>query len=356
MPISIMLKPSSSACNLKCEYCFYSSVADSRAVANRGMMTQDTARRVLQSALDYCQDDIYIAFQGGEPLLRGKEFFRTFLSDAREIVGNRARLHLSLQTNGTLIDDEWCQLFREHGFLLGVSLDGDEELNGYRVYPDGTPSYGAVMNGIGLLEKHGVPFNILSVLTRRTANKFRQTYRFFRQNGFQHLQYIPCLKPFGEPDNQFSMSNADYGDYLHSAFRLYYNDILRGRMISIRQLDNYRIMAGGANAEQCGMNGICSTQFVVEGDGSVYPCDFYCTDQWLLGNINDDDFATMGDSRLAMEFVKESFVQPDECKTCQYFFLCRGGGCKRNRESYDYCSAYKEFFSNNLEKLQELAR
>lgn len=356
MPISIMLKPSSSACNLRCDYCFYADVAEHRSVDNKGMMTEETAERVIESALDYCNDRIFFTFQGGEPLLRGIEFFYRFTATAKKLNTNGTKIHYALQTNGTLLNDEWCRLFRDNGFLVGVSLDGDEELNDYRRFADGTPSYPAVMQGIELLKKHNVPFNILSVLTKRTANNFRRSYRFFKANGLEHLQYIPCLKPFGEADNEYSMSVDDYSDYLQSSFRVYYNDILRGKTVSIRQLDNYCLLAQGGNAEQCGMNGTCSNQFVVEGDGSVYPCDFYCTDRWYLGNINDGDFSLMGSSSTATEFIKESFVMPDQCKDCKHLFLCRAGGCKRNRESYNYCKAYKQFFDANTDNLKKLAR
>ncbi len=356
MPISIMLKPASSACNLKCEYCFYSSVADSRDVADKGMMQAATAERVIQSALDFCSDDIYFVFQGGEPLLCKIEFFDRFVQYANQQNKHGARIHYSLQTNGTLIDDEWCRLFRDNGFLVGVSLDGDAELNAYRRFADGSPAFDRTMRGIDLLKKYGVQFNVLSVLTARTAAGFRRSYRFFKSNGLTHLQYIPCLKPFDCSDDGYGMSCDEYAAYLNSAFKIYYNDILRAKDISIRQMDNYRLIASGANAEQCGMNGTCTNQFVVEGDGSVYPCDFYCTDEWYLGNINDSDFAEMYNSKKALQFIKDSFILKEECKTCPHFFICRGGGCKRTKESYDYCRAYKEFFSTNTELIERIAR
>lgn len=345
MPISIMIKPASSACNLRCEYCFYADVSDNRQEKNKGIMSLDTARSIIKSAFEFSKDNVFFTFQGGEPLLAGVDYFNSFIDMVKEYKG-KANVSFALQTNGTLINDEWCKLFKDNRFLIGVSLDGDEEINSYRKYPDGSSSFNDVMKGIELLKKYDVPFNILSVLTSRTAQNFRKTYRFFKSNDLRYLQYIPCLKPFGSDDNEYSMTTEDYEGYLNSAYKLYYNDSFRVG-VSIRQFDNYRLLSQGQNAEQCGMNGVCSNQFVIEGDGSIYPCDFYCTDEWLLGNINDTSFEEAYNSKKAVEFIKDSFKLKDECKECEYFQLCRGGGCKRNKEAYDYCKAYKSFFEKN---------
>lgn len=353
MPISVMIKPASSACNLKCEYCFYTSLAENREIANKGMMSDETAKNTIKSALDFGKDSVYFTFQGGEPLLRGIDFFKNFVKTVNEL-NNGAKISYCLQTNATLINDEWCEFFKANNFLIGVSFDGDEELNNYRIYPDGTNSYSDIMNGIELLKKHKIEFNILSVLTKRLSGSFRKSYRFFKSNDLKYLQYIPCLKPFGEDDNEYSMTADDYLSYLNSAFKIYYNEKMRQNDISIRQIDNFMLLATNQNAEQCGMNGMCSNQFVVEGDGSVYPCDFYCTDEWLLGNINENSFEELYNTKKAVEFIKDSFKLKDECKNCEYFMICRGGGCKRNKEAYDYCKAYKGFLSSNIQFIKNL--
>lgn len=316
------------------------------------MMSLETAENIIIKALDFAGDEVYFTFQGGEPLLSGLVFFNGFVDLVNKYKGG-CKVSICVQTNGTLIDDSWCEFFVKNGILVGVSLDGDEELNSYRVYSDGTNSFDDIMRGIELLKKHNVQFNILSVLTSRLAQNVRKSYRFFKQNELSYLQYIPCLIPFDEK-NEYAMSSDDFAGYLNSTFKIYFNDVMRGTMISIRQLDNYRLLAGGKSAEQCGMNGPCSTQFVVEGDGSVYPCDFYCTDEWYLGNINESSFNDLYNSKKAVDFVKSSFVIKDECKECEFFALCRGGGCKRNRESEDYCSAYKSFFTNSISMINQI--
>lgn len=356
MSISVMIKPASGSCNLQCRYCFYHSLSKQRKEENKGMMQKETAARVIEQAYAFAGgSQVFFTFQGGEPLLAGKDFFSFFFQEAEKQNTQHARVQYCIQTNGTLLDDEWCALFKAYGCLVGVSLDGDAELNRFRVYPDGRPSFDDVLRGIRFLEKHRISFNILSVLTAEGARGVRSSYRFFKSKGWKYLQYIPCLKPFGgASDDHLYMSDADYAYFLEHGFKLYCNDNLRGNPVSIRSFDNYVRLYAGENAEQCGMNGFCSTQFVVEGDGSVYPCDFYCTDEWLLGNINSDGFADMYHSAAAVRFLKESFSVAPKCKTCDYFTVCRGGGCKRNRLSADYCAAYKAFFESSLHLFRQM--
>lgn len=354
MPISVMLKPSSSACNLKCEYCFYSSLADNRDEGFKGMMSLQTAENVIKKAFDFADGtDVFFTFQGGEPLLRGIDFFKFFAEKVKSVNTKNFKVSICVQTNATLIDRDWCQFFKENNILVGVSLDGDEELNSMRKYPDGRNSFEDIVNGIKLLQEYKVTFNVLFVLTSNSAKNFRRGYRFFKGLDLHYLQFIPCLDDF-DGSSKYSMSVQEYENYLNSAYKIYFNDNMRGNLMSIRQFDNYALLASGKPAEQCGMNGPCSTQFVVEGDGSVYPCDFYCTDQWLLGNINDSSFGDLHNSKQCVDFLKDSFKIHDECKTCEHFQLCRGGGCKRNRQNADYCSAYKSFFSKSKDMILQM--
>lgn len=358
MPISVMLKPSSSNCNLKCDYCFYHSLSAGRKEPSKGFMGEAVAEAVIKNALDYAGgSDVFFTFQGGEPSLIGLPFYQRFV----ELVGRwntrGSKVVYCFQTNGTLIDEAWCSFWKAHQFLIGVSLDGDEALNRYRVYPDGRNSFQDILQGIKLLEQYQVPFNILSVVTKDVARNIRASYRFFRSNGWRYLQYIPCLAPLeGGREAPFYMDNEDYAYFLNKAFRLYFNELTNGKQVSVRQFDNYVYLNAGRGAEQCGMNGICSSQFVVEADGSTYPCDFYCTDEWLLGNIQRRSFREMGSGEKAAAFLKESHQMKEECGNCRYFSLCRGGGCKRNRQDQDYCAAYRSFFGENEEQLKALTK
>ncbi len=358
MPISVMIKPSSSACNLKCKYCFYASLSSEREAYSKGFMCIETAENIIKSAVEYTKGtEIIFTFQGGEPMLSKLDFYEAFVALIRKYNTYNSRITYCLQTNGTLINEDWCRFFKDNNFLIGVSLDGNEKQNEYRVYPDGSPSFDDVLNGIELLKKYKVQFNVLSVVTKQLANSVRDNYKFMKKNNIHNFQYINCLKPFNEAsDDDLYMSNDDYSFFLEKAFRLYYNDNMMGNRVSVRSFDNYLLLLRGRNAEQCGMNGFCSTQFVVEGDGTVYPCDFYCTDEWELGNINDLSFSEMNRSKISKGFIKESLVVEEDCKQCAYFALCRGGGCKRSRLDADFCKTYKKFFASALNMIKDLNR
>lgn len=317
-------------------------------------MTLSTAEAIVKAAVEFTKGErIVFTFQGGEPMLSGADFYRSFIDFVKKHNKYHSPVIYCLQTNGTLINDEWCMLFKENNFLLGVSIDGSEQQNSYRVYPNGKPAFDDVVKGIELLQRYGVQFNALSVITKQLANSIRDNYRFMKQHGIYDFQYINCLKPFdGDYDASVYMDNKDYSEFLLRAFKLYYNDNTRGNRVSIRSFDNYLMMLSGGNAEQCGMNGFCSNQFVVEGDGTVYPCDFYCTDEWELGNINEKSFAQLQKSEKARSFLKSGYCIDDKCKGCEYFAVCRGGGCRRDKEDADRCEAYKKFFSSSVNMMK----
>lgn len=345
-PLSIMIKPSSSLCNLRCKYCFYCDVAENREDFSFGLMNQKTSENLIKSALSFADgESVAFAFQGGEPLISGKDYFRNFTETVKKYNEKNSPIYYSLQTNGTLLDDEWARFFKENEFLIGLSLDGDYDGNKFRVDVNGQNSYYKILHAANKLKKHGVEFNILTVLTGHCAENAERIYKYFRDNGFKYLQFIPCLRPFGDTsESELYMTTEQYADYLIRIFNLYVKDFMRGNYVSIRYFDNLVRMYLGQKSEQCGLSGFCSHQFVAEGNGNIYPCDFYCTDEWLLGNINEAELSDMAKGERATEFLKESLVAPEKCKTCRYYPLCRAGGCKRQRQDRDYCEAYKKFY------------
>lgn len=348
--LSIMLKPASSLCNMRCKYCFYHDVSDHRAIYNYGMMNDDTSRNVIEKALKFADgDSIYFVFQGGEPTLRGLEFFRQFVSMVNELNRKKSAVNYALQTNGTLIDERWAEFFKANNFLIGLSLDGDQSDNLYRVDADGFNTFKQIMNTAKLFKRYGVEFNILTVATARTGKNIEIIYTWFKSLGFRNLQFVPCIRPIGDgSESELYMTVEQYGDYLIKLFKLYAEDYKQGNYVSIRQFDNIVSLYLGGRAEQCGVSGHCSPQFVVEGDGSVFPCDFYCVDEWKLGNINSISFDEMARSDRIFEFIRESYEIKAECRDCEFFQMCRSGGCKRNRADRDYCASYKKFFNSCL--------
>ena len=349
-PLSVMIKPASGSCNLRCRYCFYGDVTNLRETRNFGIMNESTAQKLIFSALDFADgESVAFAFQGGEPLLAGKEYFRFFADTVKKYNTKKSRIFYSVQTNGTLIDDEWAEFFAENEFLVGLSLDGDLTGNRFRVDQKGANSYYRILRGSGLLKKHGARFNILTVLTGACADNCEKIYRHFRASGFNYIQFIPCLRPFGDKsESELYMTPDQYADFLIRIFNLYVKDFVRGQYVSVRYFDNLVRMYLGEAPEQCGLGGHCTHQFVAEANGNIYPCDFYCTDEFLLGNINETPMKALAETKKAEDFIKESLVIPEKCRACRYYPLCRAGGCKRIRADRDYCEAYKKFFSSCL--------
>lgn len=348
--LSIMIKPASSLCNMRCKYCFYHSLAEQRESFSFEKMTNDTVENLIRKAIFFADGkSIYFSFQGGEPLIAGQKYFENFVAEVNKKNLNNTKIYYALQTNGTLITDEWAKFFAKHKFLIGLSLDGDRSANRYRIDNNSDYTFPKVMQTVDILRNHNVEFNILIVTTAYTAEHIDDIYKWFTlENGFKYLQFIPCLRELGKSDEgEMYMSVAQYANFLIRLFNLYVSDYLRGEYVSIRHFDNYVDLYFGRRPEQCGVAGHCSHQFVIEGNGNVYPCDFYCVDKYLLGNINTSNFSRLAHCNTAINFIKDSFALSDKCLQCKYYSLCRGGGCKRNRE-YDYCEAYKLFFSSCL--------
>ena len=346
-PLSLMIKPASSLCNLSCEYCFYRDVSEHREHLGFGIMARETAEILIKKAFSYADgNQIAFAFQGGEPTLAGLDFFRFFVDCVRKHNVKNSPVFYGMQTNGTVITDEWAEFLSENHFLVGLSLDGDMEGNRFRKKPSGQNSFYKILSAAEILKKHNVDFNILTVLTGYCAENGERIYRYFRDKGFKYLQFIPCLRPFGSDEkSELYMTSEQYADFLIRVFNLYVKDYVRDNYVSIRQFDNWVRLFLRQPTEQCGITGHCSHQFVAEANGNIYPCDFYCTDGYFLGNILETDFTAMEKSETAKSFIKESLAVPERCKVCEVGFMCRKGGCKRTQQSEDYCEAYKKFFT-----------
>jgi uncharacterized protein len=378
---SILIKPASANCNIDCEYCFYKCLSSNREKFSLGFMSEATLDSLIKNAIDYADDYLTFAFQGGEPTLVGLDFFKKAVALQKKYLAEtiektpakkQMRIENTLQTNGLLLDEEWAEFLQENHFLVGLSLDGPRKVNGARVGVSGDETFDKVMHTISILRQYDVDFNIISVITEQTTSKAGLLYKFYKRNHFDYVQMIPCMDEAGRendiakeaqsPVNPYAVTPKSYGKFLCDFFDLWYEDFKAGDIMDVRMFSNLAQISVGYPAEQCGMNGCCSCYFVVEGDGSVYPCDFYCGDNWKLGTVQDG-FQALADSVKAREFVETSKQEDVKCLKCKHFSLCRGG-CRRWREPFvegkprlnTLCSGYEMFFEYTAERIKKLGR
>lgn len=365
-PVSLLIKPASSNCNLRCKYCFYHSIAENRDTKSYGIMDIDTLEILVEKALEYADMACTFAFQGGEPTLAGLEFFEKLIEFQSKYNKKGVKIHNTIQTNGMVIDDRWAQYLHDNNFLVGLSLDGTKDLHDLnRVDPSNKGTFNTIMKTVDLFNKYKVEYNILFVVNSALARHASKVYNFFKKNDFKYIQFIPCLDPLEEEPGgyPYSLTPDRFTTFLKTLFDAWYDDIKKGDMVSIRYFDNLVGMVMGYPPENCGMSGLCQCQFVVEADGGVYPCDFYVIDRWYLGNLREKGLDEIRESGVAKEFVEVSTYIDPKCRECKWLNICRGG-CRRNREPFIdgkpalnyFCPSYMEFFEYATPRLYELAR
>lgn len=362
-PLSIMLKPASGMCNMRCDYCFYHDETARRAVASYGFMTEETLKNVIRRTMPRAEGYISYACQGGEPTLAGLDFFKTLVRLEKQYNRNGVQVQNALQTNGLLLDEEWCSFLKENGFLVGLSVDGTAAVHDlYRKDRADQGTFARVHHAAQLMQKTGVEFNILTVVTADVCRHIEEIYAYYKQNRWMYQQYIACLEPMeGEAGGPWSLQPEEYGSFLIRLFDLWYEDVQQGRQPFIRRFDNYVALAAGYIPEACDQRGTCGIQYAVEADGSVYPCDFYMTDAYRLGNLNQDRLDGVDAKRREIGFIERSLAHNADCDTCPYYALCRGG-CYRNRAVEDVvekdrlCAGYRMFFDACADRIRALGQ
>lgn len=364
-PISVMIKPVSGQCNMHCDYCFYRDETLKRKQMYYGIMSEKTLQNVIRRTLTQAKGMASFSFQGGEPTLRGLDFFRRLIELERQYNTGHVLIQNALQTNGTLLDEDWCRFLHDHSFLVGLSVDGLPEIHNRHRCLNGSSdsSYDRVIRASELLDRFQVEYNILTVVHADLAEQIEAVYHVYRQRGWNYQQYIACLEPLGENRGKspYALTPDQYGEFLIRLFNLWHADALKGRQPYIRQFENYAGILMGYMPEACDQRGICGVQYVVEADGSVYPCDFYMLDEYLLGNFNYDRLENIDKRRKEIGFLEQSEKLDTDCFSCQYYRLCRGG-CQRNRDRLPgqemyrnyFCESYRRFFAACLPKLESL--
>jgi len=364
-PISILVKPVSGNCNMRCRYCFYADEIKKREVPIYKAMTEETLENIIRKTMEYADKTCVIGFQGGEPTLAGLSFFKKMIDFEKKYNTKHVKIEHTIQTNGLKLNEEWVSFFKKNHFLVGLSIDGPAEIHDQnRIDTDGKGTFGRVLKAINLLKRHNVEFNILTVVTRQVSRNIHKIYNFYIKNKLEYQQYIPCLDPLGEKRGiyQYSLCTEDYLQFITTLFDLWMRDIYDGKFIYIRYFENLIAMLSGKPPESCGLSGHCTMQHVIEADGSIYPCDFYMLDEFCVGNLNIDTIEEIHRNVLKLGFVHKSYDNT-ECHSCDWNWICHGG-CRRDRQGMNlnsfgrnyYCDAYQKFFSYAIPQIRKLLK
>ena len=337
-----MAKPASSRCNLHCRYCFYLDKPQ------QPVMDDVTLERFIRQQIDAQPgDDVQFAWQGGEPTLCGLDFFRRAAA-LQQRYANGKRIHNAFQTNGVLLNEAWCQFFHDNGWLVGISIDGPADLhNAWRVSRSGNPTHHKVLRAIGMLRACGVDFNLLAVVNCHNAEHPRRVYRYLRELGTAHIQFIPLLELNArrQPDEN-AVPAAAWGRFLRGVFDLWVREDV-GRVF-VQLFDSTLGVWCGFAPQMCSLSETCGRAFALEANGDIYQCDHYVYPQYRLGNIHRTTLAEISRSEEASAFgndKKASLVAA--CRTCQARRLGHGD-CPKHRDASGksaLCEGYRSFFT-----------
>lgn len=345
-PLYVMLKPAGAHCNLACKYCYYQEKNKLYPTAQRHLMSDEMLEQFTREYIEaQTMNQVLFTWHGGEPLLRSIDFYRKALSLQQKYAGGR-RIDNVIQTNGTLLTDEWCEFFAQNHWLVGISIDGPQpDHDHYRLTAAGKPSWKKVMQGIKLLKKHGVEWNAMAVVNAYNANHPLEFYRFFKENGCQFLQFTPIVERLTRHEDgrtlasladkdEISLSEASvtpeqWGYFLSAIFDEWVRKDVGKIFVEIFDctLANWMGISPGicAYSKECGHAG------VMEHNGDVYSCDHFVFPEYKLGNIRDHSLIDMlyGEQQQEFSRLKHSSL-PRQCKECDMEFACHGE-CPKNR-------------------------
>ncbi len=345
-PLYVMLKPAGAHCNLACKYCYYLEKNKLYPTAQRHLMSDEMLEQFTREYIEaQTMNQVLFTWHGGEPLLRSLDFYRKALSLQQKYAGGR-RIDNVIQTNGTLLTDEWCEFFAQNHWLVGISIDGPQpDHDHYRLTAAGKPSWKKVMQGIKLLKKHGVEWNAMAVVNAYNANHPLEFYRFFKENGCQFLQFTPIVERLTRHEDgrtlasladkdEISLSEASvapeqWGYFLCAIFDEWVRKDVGKIFVEIFDctLANWMGISPGicAYSKECGHAG------VMEHNGDVYSCDHFVFPEYKLGNIRDYSLIDMlyGEQQQEFSRLKHSSL-PRQCKECDMEFACHGE-CPKNR-------------------------
>ncbi|MCJ8010807.1 anaerobic sulfatase maturase [Paenibacillus sp. KQZ6P-2] len=361
--IGVLWKTVSEDCNLACDYCYFSTCGGKPGKTIR-KIDPTLLEKFIQEYMALSNGVASFAWQGGEPLLAGLDFFKEVIALQAKYAPPNTIISNSLQTNGTLIHERWAEFFKKYNFLIGVSLDGPQEIHDQRRLDSrGNGSFDKVMNGISHLRRHQVDFNILTVIHKGNVGKSRELFRFYQQENFGFVQFIPCMEFHSKHIEQvgvYEITPDEYADFLCSAFDCWYNN--GTPIISERFFDNMLSVYVHRESEMCTHRRTCSQTLVLEQNGDAFPCDFYIHPDWNLGNVGVDPLTDILSHPLHNDFIQLKPRLPERCKTCPWLDLCYGG-CPRSRKWNDsmqesepdyFCYSYRQVYAYAHERMKAL--
>lgn len=368
-PVYVMLKPVGAVCNLACKYCYYIEKKKLYPKETGSVMSEELLEKFVKEYLE-CQTTPYVLFtwHGGEPLMRPLGFYRKAL-ELQHKYGRGRHIENCIQTNGTLLTDEWCRFFKENNFLVGISIDGPQEFHDeYRRNRRGLPSFREVMRGIELLKKHGVEYNAMAVVNDYNVDYPLEFYRFFKSIGCHYIQFAPIVERLGthadgtsltlpEQEGQglrlapFSVDSEKWGDFLCAVFDEWVKEDVGDYYVQL--FDATLANWVGEQPGICTLAPSCGHAGVMEFNGDLYSCDHFVFPEYKLGNIHTQTLTEMMYSERQLQFgVGKRNRLPAQCKACEYLFACNGE-CPKNRflhtadgePGLNYlCKGYKKYF------------
>ena len=369
-PLYVMLKPAGAHCNLACKYCYYLEKNNLYQNTPRHLMSDEMLEQFTREYIEaQSMPQVLFTWHGGEPLMRSIDFYKKALALQKKYAHGK-QIDNVIQTNGTLLTDEWCEFFAKNHWLVGISIDGPQEYHDhYRVTPAGKPSWEKVMQGISLLKKHRVEWNAMAVVNAYNAEHPLEFYHFFRDNGCQYLQFTPIVERLTEhedgrtlaslaDDREFPLADASvtpqqWGNFLCTIFDDWVRHDVGKTFVEIFDctLANWMGVLPGicAYSKECGHAG------VMEHNGDVYSCDHFVFPEYKLGNIRDQSLIDMlyGEKQQAFSRLKHTSL-PRQCKECDMEFACHGE-CPKNRFEKDkygepglnyLCQGYYQYYTH----------
>lgn len=369
-PLYVMLKPAGAHCNLACKYCYYLEKNNLYQNSHRHLMSDEMLEQFTREYIEaQTMSQVLFTWHGGEPLMRSIDFYKKALALQKKYAHGK-QIDNVIQTNGTLLTDEWCEFFAQNHWLVGISIDGPQEYHDhYRVTPAGKPSWEKVMQGISLLKKHRVEWNAMAVVNAYNAEHPLEFYHFFRDNGCQYLQFTPIVERLTEhedgrtlaslaDDREIPLADASvtpqqWGNFLCTIFDDWVRHDVGKTFVEIFDctLANWMGVLPGicAYSKECGHAG------VMEHNGDVYSCDHFVFPEYKLGNIREQSLIDMlyGEKQQAFSRLKHTSL-PRQCKECDMEFACHGE-CPKNRFEKDkygepglnyLCQGYYQYYTH----------